>query len=52
VTIASSAAPRAIWANVGLEPAFSNSPYELAAFARRRAATRSKAIRAIGLMRE
>ncbi len=36
--------------NAGIEPAFSNSPQELAAFVRSQAETRSKVIRAIGLM--
>ena len=35
--------------NAGIEPAFSNSPQELAAFVRSQAETRSKVIRAIGL---
>jgi tripartite-type tricarboxylate transporter receptor subunit TctC len=33
----------------GIEPAFSNSPQEFAAFVRAQAETRSKVIRAIGL---
>src|SRR5262249_27507732 len=36
-------------ANAGIEPAFSNSPQELAAFVRSQAETRSKVIQAIGL---
>jgi tripartite-type tricarboxylate transporter receptor subunit TctC len=35
--------------NAGIEPAFSNSPQEFAAFVRAQAETRSKVIRAIGL---
>src|SRR5215467_7363151 len=35
--------------NAGIEPAFSNSPQEFAAFLRAQAETRSKVIRAIGL---
>jgi tripartite-type tricarboxylate transporter receptor subunit TctC len=35
--------------NAGIEPAFSNSPQEFAAFVRTQAETRSKVIRAIGL---
>jgi len=35
--------------NAGIEPAFSPSPHELAAFVRSQAETRSKVIRAIGL---
>jgi hypothetical protein len=35
--------------NAGIEPAFSNSPQEFAAFMRAQAETRSKVIRAIGL---
>ena len=35
--------------NAGIEPAFSNSPQEFAAFIRAQAETRSKVIRAIGL---